>query len=291
MSNSIPFSEREGFAPALGYQIDKINSDTRIRIYNVVYDYFLRQPISNHYRHIEEQKTAYKDHFWSKFLSQPIDRYDKDVCHHIIRGTLIEDGPWYEVFRFIEFILDKCTGEYENHGLTSFYNSQRALHFVSEINRVMEEMRVGYRIINNQFSRITSKQETQEVENACNTPFDEASKQIKNALRLFSDREKPDYKNSIKESISAIESLVCEVTGERTFAAAMDKLGKYLKLHPAYVDALKNLYGFTSDVGGIRHGEKKGNLQVNEATARYMLVTCSAFVNYVISHPQIKSMT
>jgi len=43
------------------------------------------------------------------------------------------------------------------------------------------------------------------------------------------------------------------------------------------------LSGYTSDKGGIRHGLKEEDHNVDIDEARFMLVTCSAFVNYLIS--------
>ena len=40
------------------------------------------------------------------------------------------------------------------------------------------------------------------------------SKHLKRALELYTDREAPDYRNSIKESISAVESMVRTITSE-----------------------------------------------------------------------------
>ena len=55
-----------------------------------------------------------------------------------------------------------------------------------------------------------------------------------------------------------------------------------IKLHNAHKEALKKLYGFTSDADGIRHGSKEGEpSDIN--TARLMLITCSAFVNFIVA--------
>lgn len=46
--------------------------------------------------------------------------------------------------------------------------------------------------------------------------------------------------------------------------------------------ALGNLYGYTSDGDGIRHSLlEEPNLDYSDA--KFMLVTCSAFVNYLTS--------
>ncbi|MDT7765699.1 MAG: hypothetical protein QOC63_5119 [Mycobacterium sp.] len=54
-------------------------------------------------------------------------------------------------------------------------------------------------------------------------------------------------------------------------------------LHPALITGWKNLYGFTSDSGGIRHAGFDGAIQPTQELAQYFLVTCSAFVNLVTS--------
>lgn len=97
------------------------------------------------------------------------------------------------------------------------------------------------------------------------------------------DRESPDFRNSIKESISAIESLCRELEGNQTakLGAALNALEKKGVLHPALKSAFSALYGYTSDAGGIRHALLNESKLTN-ADARFMLVSCSAFINYVI---------
>lgn len=47
------------------------------------------------------------------------------------------------------------------------------------------------------------------------------------------------------------------------------------------------LYNWTSTDGGIRHGASSKSLTPDQNTARFMLVICSSFVNYIISrNPQ-----
>ncbi len=57
--------------------------------------------------------------------------------------------------------------------------------------------------------------------------------------------------------------------------------GKYnKKMHGAFKSGVLNLYGYTSDKGGIRHGMIDiPDLSINEA--RYFLVICSSFINYL----------
>jgi len=63
----------------------------------------------------------------------------------------------------------------------------------------------------------------------------------------------------------------------------LGKLVDGLDIHPALKKAFSNLYGWTSDDAGIRHPKSKEPLSCDEPEARYMLVTCSAFINYLIA--------
>ncbi|MBP3664562.1 MAG: hypothetical protein J6J03_05305, partial [Tyzzerella sp.] len=85
-------------------------------------------------------------------------------------------------------------------------------------------------------------------------------------------------------SISAVEALCCIITNDKraTLGDALKKLeSKGIKLHKALQSAMSSLYGYTSDEGGIRHGSIDFAGASSE-DAKYMLISCSAFVNYLI---------
>ena len=104
---------------------------------------------------------------------------------------------------------------------------------------------------------------------------------------MLSDKKSPDYINSIKESISAIEA-ICKLISknEKTdlggALAIIEGQGK-INLHPALRRAFTNLYGYTCDADGIRHAFKDEKVNSDFDEAKFMLVSCSAFVNYLIS--------
>ena len=107
------------------------------------------------------------------------------------------------------------------------------------------------------------------------------STHIRLALEKLSDRSKPDYRNSIKESISAVEA-ACKLISGDDKATLTPALRKISGLHPALIQAFEKLYGYTCDAEGIRHAlTEEENLDQNDA--KYMLIACSAFVNYLIA--------
>ena len=48
-------------------------------------------------------------------------------------------------------------------------------------------------------------------------------------------------------------------------------------------EAFQKMYGYTNDAGGIRHSLMDGKLVPDFNDAKYMLVLCSAFINYLTS--------
>ncbi len=153
-------------------------------------------------------------------------------------------------------------------------------------NMLFRQEYVGYRFVSDQIVPITDDLEIGEIEQACKTPFDGARTQLQKALGFLSDRENPDYKNSIKESISAVES-VCKVIANKPKAELGDALKALIAEGYPIQGALKTgilaLYGYTCEAGGIRHAERETESTVTFEEAKFMMVTCSAIVNYLVA--------
>jgi len=172
---------------------------------------------------------------------------------------------WNEVYDLIEAIHREC--EYSSN-------------FSSEINNALKLDRSAYRIIDGIISPITSDQEIESIEAASSheEPF---SEHINSALRLLADRTKPDYRNSIKESISAVEAICFKISGSREFEKAIKILQTKIGLHGAMRSGFEKLYGYTSNDQGIRHAlMDEASLEFEDA--HFFLISCSAFVNYII---------
>lgn len=107
---------------------------------------------------------------------------------------------------------------------------------------------------------------------------------IRRALELFSDRKPPDYRNSIKESVSAVESICKLITGDKsaTLGQCIKEIESKVGLHPALENAFNNLYAYTSSADGIRHPLLE-EPELDSEDAKFMLVSCSAFINYLIT--------
>lgn len=123
----------------------------------------------------------------------------------------------------------------------------------------------------------------QELEHAARhgDRFAPVAEHVRTALELYSKKPQPDNRNTIKESISAVESAAKIITGLPN--ATLDQAIKAIdQRHASFKKGILQLYGYTSDEGGIRHSLTEAT-NIDEADARYMLVSCSAFANYLIS--------
>lgn len=153
-------------------------------------------------------------------------------------------------------------------------------------NNVFEKEYVGYRFVDGQIVAITDEQEIDTIEEACRNPYEGCRSHLKKAVVILADRDNKDYKNCIKESICAVES-ICQVitkNDKATLGQALKLLkDNGLKIHSALESAFSKLYGYTSDEGGIRHCEGMFESDVSFEEAKFMLVSCSAFVNYLIA--------
>ena len=184
-------------------------------------------------------------------------------------------GKWFKFYDLCEFLI----AESSNGG-----------EIAAAIQCALDKMsNAGCQLVDGKFIPDLSREEAEEVRMARAVPFAQARGHMQKAVSLFSEREKPDYANSIKESISAVESLVKEFTGKK-MGPGLEKLRRDgFFPHSAFAEALKKHYGFASDAGGIRHAADGKSPEPDADTARFMLVTCAAFVNYMTARNSDKS--
>ena len=281
------FSKDFGFETTKEIQMKTLDKRTRNRLFNVFSEAIDEAYTQEYFYAILADKLGYVKSYYNK----------NNVDGRFIGSS--KDSNWYDSYDiityFFEIIYLMDSYEFEHYfGRRPLYGKNEFIeHYEKVINKVLDEEKAGYRLINGKFAAITNDEEIISIQETISNPFGVVSTHIKKALELYSDRENPDYENSIKESISAVESMCCVITGESGAQATLGKMLKSLEskgvtIHTAQKEAFSKLYGFTSDAGGIRHG----SIDYTNATsedALYMLVSCSAFVNYLkVKYEQIQ---
>lgn len=211
-------------------------------------------------------RKAWVDHFFQPIQKLPT---TSDYAYEAIHRKY-EAASWAEVYDFIEFAANQEIGE-----------SIRR-EFIAACNKTLAGHLSAYRFIETTLAPITSEEEIIAIEQALShgDTFKPVVTHLDTALARLGDRNSPDYRNSIKESISALEALCKIVTGDSkaTLGQTLKKIG----VHPALEKGFSAIYGWTSDDGGIRHA-LSDEPTVNADDAKFFLVACSAFVNYLIA--------
>lgn len=265
------FSQRKGLTPISDIiHINDITDTLRISIWNV-FDLLVWSTSGFTYDSYHRPKIrTFAKALWFEYFKKPIDTipYDGSDILNILRKYFFE-SDWYEVYDFIEYALN-------------YFNDEQ---LDVAINNILERELSGYRFVAGSIVDITNKQEIEMLESAIyDDKYKSVSKHLQRALELLSDRDNPDYRNSIKESISAVESIAKIITGipNATLGDAVKILEKTGKLHTALKEGFSKLYGYTSDEDGIRHA-MIDEPNITASDAKYFLLSCTSFINYLKS--------
>jgi hypothetical protein len=296
------FSERQGITPPKSViQINSMDDDLRNGLWNSFCLFYLHKIPGDfgigsllnvtrfdnaHSEHVAMDRLV--NSLWENLFKKPYDEIRYQPWHKIrnqLRETFFS-SEWYEVYNFLEFdnFLEFVVQNYENK-----YAPTRNNDFIESANAILECELSGYRFVSDKIAPITSHEEISSIEKALEDThrLNPVYIHLKTALDLFADRKSPDYRNSIKESISGVEALCVIITNNEksTLGAALRDIEKRntVHLHTSLKQSFEKLYGYTSDAQGIRHALgllEEPNLDSEDA--KFMLVSCSAFINYLI---------
>jgi len=271
------FSERYGYKKAKMLKPDEMPHSLKTKIWNTFYVFIFRKAEVFERNNPPTKLYAFTLHLWDLFfekdLSMIIDAPPRIIIRKISRSFF--SLKWFRIYDFIEFIFKYLPEDC----FPDFIGTHEFQDMISDLFRIEK---VPYQIVHGLIIPLLADEERSEIEKILNIPdtFTPVREHLNKALNLWADRQKPDYQNSIKESILAIESLVMIIEGEK---GTLTKLIEKLNIHPQMKQGFKNLYNWTSDDSGIRHGESGESFPCDETEARYMLITSSAFINYIIN--------
>lgn len=237
---------------------------------------------TDHYMMMEQE-------LWVKFLNLRLADFSSNSRYNVVATELLCDNiytaavPWYTKLDMVEhavrYLLSCYPAGTGNHKIVA--------DFIAYINGEYERLNYAYRIIGDSIVEITSPEEIESVNEAMASGRDNIMHHLSKALEAYAKRPAADYTNSIKESISAVEAFCREITGKNTLGEALNALERSgLQLPPVLKAGFEKLYAYTNQpTTGIRHAliDNSGAYVPANAEARYMLVTCSAFINYLRS--------
>jgi hypothetical protein len=267
------FSERHGYSRVrAAIQFESMDNDLRVDLWN--YSLQISTSLIGEAGHAQ-QSTFCRD-LQATFFKRPIDELGYVPGVQLRLKEWILETSWHRVYDLLEFLVE------EVHDLEDSASYEEC---IERYNQILENNLAAYRFVGGVLAPMDSAVDLAAVEDALADAGALAGVQhhLARALDLLADRQSPDYSNSIKESISAVESLCALITKEKTLGAAIKRLkGNGFAIHPALERAWLSLYGYTSDADGIRHFAVDAPT-VDQAQAKYFLVSCSAFVSLLIA--------
>lgn len=212
---------------------------------------------------------------WTDFFNQKQSMYDKynDCLTKYLEDKRVE---WFNKLNLLDYFINL---------LIIVPYKEEANQFIYEINYSFSRLNYGYRVLNNHITPITDNVEIESIEEAIKNSDENIKEHLCQALKHLSDRDSPDYRNSIKESISAVGVLCREITGDNDLGKSLYVLEKKQnKLHPLLKKSFDTLYHYTNDKkSGIRHElmDSTGVYVPTLNEAKFMLVSCTALINYM----------
>lgn len=274
------FSQRMGLTSLVPIQKESINESLRNGAWTVIYELLVND--------IESSLTGYEPpqwrgkavgyirSIWIDFFKLAADSisWNPNDDMAFLRQRFYK-FKWNEFYDFIEFFAH----------LVDDYN-RRSL--IETFNTLFQRENSAYQFVNERVVEVVSSNEIASIEATKNLP-DQTFEHIKKSSQFLFDRVNPDYRNSVKESVSAVESFMRIITNS-------DKpLGDILRTknldmiesHPALMSAIKEfitkIYGYSSDESGVRHSLKENHRDVTRDEAIFILVSVSAVMNYMQS--------
>jgi AbiJ N-terminal domain 4 len=254
-----------GLTPARALQTDDLDPRTRNTLWNAFHAVYLFDAKQSRMWYDEDILDALM-FLWGRCLRKAAHTFPnsfEDVDRTFYAA--FADAPWYEVMNLAEEVAN--------------------LHepFAHELNDLFEREAVAFRRIGRTIVPLSSDAEAREVERArgaCVGPLGTARVHLDAALSKLGERPAPDIRNAIKEAICAVEVVARRIAGEG------NTLGEALKasdveMNGALKSGFEKLYGWTNGPDGIRHA-LMDDPKLGVEDARFMVVTCSAFVNYLI---------
>jgi hypothetical protein len=129
-------------------------------------------------------------------------------------------AAWYEVYDFIELLAEQLVND-------NALRKQGEI-LIKSINDMLESEMSAYRFVGSTIGELTSGEEISAIEDALKKtgPLEPVYAHLKDSLSKLTDRSNPDYRNSIKESVSAVEALCRLITKNpsATLAEALKKI-------------------------------------------------------------------
>jgi hypothetical protein len=258
--NEMPGWVREGFANSLREFIDRTRAGVAPDVFN------------------RDLYNSLKPLIWKVLKVQPPGSPVGGPWEVYI-PKLIRQCEWWQFY-------DICEEVYRL--IADTYGQSEAESFAQEVNDLFTREGVAWRFTGGRIERaypphITKKFE--EVRALLRDPqFQGADEQFEKALQHLNRRPDPDTENCVKDAVGAMEATARIISGDHTetLSRILHKEPFRSEIHPALAAAIKKVYAYRGDVGGVAHGQV-GPSNVGIEEAELILTVAAATILYLAS--------
>lgn len=279
------FSERYGFVkPREIFQIEGLDERTKNRIWNWVDENFIRniplkQFIGGDY--IDLDKAHVLKHIFCDIYGNTVDNPILTTLSSVIAYFKLRfsSKPFWDILDLIELIVESWIPCIDKpYGI-------ELVKRMSKLNRILEQEKVGYRLVNGKMTRIIENAEIDTIEESLKTEHKSVTDHVQSALHSFADRNNPDYRNAIQEAFYAVEAWLKNECGnpKSEFRSALQTLkdkGK-LDIHPVLTNVFNGFYAYMSDEKGLRHALLDQSAKFEFEETKCMIIFCCTMINYL----------
>lgn len=234
--------------------------------------------------HIGDTYADMELFLWTNYMNRRLKEFYLGYGVHKTVATYILKEKKYSWFQKLNMVEESVKWLYESaEDEQVLWSAARG--FTAIINHEFKRLNYAYRFVDKEIVEITSEEEIVSIEQAIKGSENNVKLHLQTALSLLAKKPSSDYRNSIKESISSVEAVCRELTGKGTLGDALNELEKTGVVIPKVMKlGFDKLYGYTNNKEtGIRHAlmDNEGSFIPSSAEAVFMLVSCSAFINYL----------
>jgi hypothetical protein len=207
------FSQRIGARPPFKSGLEEASQGLRVAVWNGLHNILV--PVASE-RALTARARAKE--LW-RHLGWPTDEVPHsvyDIRNHL--KTYWFECAWEDFFDLVEFGVQMIAPEFDDHSRAGWFDLN---------NDLLEGQGCAYRFIAEELAPVTNPNPTEmaSVGSAADCSIDSVGKHIRAALSQLPPAPSPSPRNSVKESISAVEAALKHLTGEPTAT-----LGEALKL-------------------------------------------------------------
>lgn len=274
----LTFEQAEGVEPLPArLKLKEVSRQLRASLWDLVYSSVFEDRdeytdyLGDQWRSILYDKHVRREHR----LADEFKPYTQEHLNHL--KLIFTAGDYVKIFGFLQYVLrhERCP-----------------IAFAANVNERLEESQAAYRVVEYTIVPVASPEEATMVQKAfvdlAKTELHGARRHLLQAAAKLTGGDAP---GSVRESISAVESVARVIAPTGKFSDALGEIGKLAHIHGALKTGFTAIYGYTSDEQGIRHPLlESSDAKVDDIDAQFIFGACASFVSYLVGKARVAGL-